>query len=105
MWEYPAMRYYYDWYTDLPPRQPSDADVKSLVVARLRDNPLTAPDTIRVDVKRGVVILSGEVHSIPAKRAAGDDSWDTPGVVDVSNQLLVTPAEPASLVQRLELMV
>jgi hypothetical protein len=28
-----------------------------------------------------------------AKRAAGDDAWDTPGVVDVSNQLHITPTQ------------
>jgi phospholipid/cholesterol/gamma-HCH transport system permease protein len=33
-----------------------------------------------------------EVSSALAKRAAGDDAWDTPGVVDVSNQLQVVPA-------------
>jgi len=36
-----------------------------------------------------VVILTGEVSSAVAKRAAGDDCWDTVGVVDVSNQLIV----------------
>ena len=36
-----------------------------------------------------VVILTGDVSSTLAKRAAGDDAWDTPGVVDVSNQLQV----------------
>ncbi len=44
---------------------------------------------LTVDVKRDVVILTGTVSTSRAKRAAGDDSWDTPGVVDVSNQLLV----------------
>ena len=56
---------------------------------RLHQNPHTADETIRVDVKRSVVILTGEVSSVLAKRAAGDDAWDTPGVVDVSNQLAV----------------
>jgi osmotically-inducible protein OsmY len=36
-----------------------------------------------------VVILGGQAPSSIAKRVAGDDAWDTPGVVDVSNQLEV----------------
>jgi osmotically-inducible protein OsmY len=40
-------------------------------------------------VKKNVVILTGDVSSPLAKRAAGDDAWETPGVVDVSNQLQV----------------
>src|SRR5438874_7295858 len=101
MWQYPASRYYYDWYTDVPPQpfppEPTDRDIKALVVERLRENVHTADETIRVDVKRNVVILSGDVKSIIAKRSAGDDAWDTPGVVDVSNQLVVAPvkAEPS----------
>jgi len=58
-------------------------------VEQLHQNPHTADETIRVDVKRNVVILTGEVSSVLAKRAAGDDAWDTAGVVDVSNQLAV----------------
>src|SRR4029453_13324392 len=44
---------------------------------------------LRVDVKRGVVILAGVVDSRLAKRSAGDDCWDTLGVPAVSNQLEV----------------
>ncbi len=40
-------------------------------------------------MKQHVVVLGGRVGSALAKRAAGDDAWDTPGVVDVSNQLVV----------------
>ena len=36
-----------------------------------------------------VVVLGGQVPSWMAKRAAGDDPWDTQGVVDVSNQLVI----------------
>ena len=56
---------------------------------RLRVNPFTKDDDLTVDVKKKVVILTGDVSSTLAKRAAGDDAWDTPGVVDVSNQLQV----------------
>jgi hypothetical protein len=90
-WAYPAGRYYYDWYgpDSTPPVNPTDGDIKSMIVDQLRVNPETKDDEITVDVKRNVVILTGEVSSALAKRAAGDDAWDTPGVVDVSNQLTV----------------
>lgn len=91
MWTYPEDRYYYAWYDGDPEDvQPSDGDLKSIIVNRLRDNRYTKDEEFRVDVMRGVVILTGDVTSARAKRAAGDDSWDTPGVTDVSNQLDVT---------------
>lgn len=88
-WEYPEARYYYGWYDALTDPQPTDGQIKSVVVDRLRENPHTRDDDIRVDVEHNVVVLTGEVSSTLAKRAAGDDAWDTPGVVDVSNQLVV----------------
>ncbi len=88
IWTYPDERYYYGWYDAEPPVR-TDGDIKSMIVDRLRQNPCTKDDDITVDVKRNVVILIGEVSSPRAKRAAGDDAWDTPGVVDVSNQLTV----------------
>ena len=94
MWSYPDTRYYYDWSEGLPPAaaHPGDSTIKAAVVDRLRLNPLTSDDDLRVDVKRGVVILQGIVGSRLAKRATGDDCWDTPGVTDVSNQLEVADA-------------
>jgi BON domain len=87
-WAYPIDRYYYGWYgMPTPDLDPTDGDIKQVVVDRLRDNPQTIGSDIRVDVKQRVVILGGQVDSALAKRAAGDDAWDTPGVVDVSNQL------------------
>lgn len=88
-WTYPDDRYYYGWYDQPWPAEPTDGDIKSMVVDRLRENPQTKDDDLSVDVKKNVVILTGEVSSSVAKRAAGDDAWDTPGVVDVSNQLVV----------------
>jgi osmotically-inducible protein OsmY len=88
-WTYPDDRYYYPWYGAVP-TEPTDGDIKAMVVDRLRVDPLTKDDEIRVDVKRDVVILTGDVSSTLCKRVAGDDAWDTPGVVDVSNQLKVS---------------
>ncbi len=90
-WIYPEERYYYGWYglepSEAPP--PTDHDIKSMLVDRLNQNPHTKDEEIRVDVEHNVVVLSGLVSSSVAKRAAGDDAWDTRGVVDVSNQLEV----------------
>lgn len=87
-WSFPVDRYCYGWYDEtLPPPEPTDGDIKAVVVDRLRENPHTRDDEIKVDVKQRVVVLGGEVSTSLAKRAAGDDAWDTPGVVDVSNQL------------------
>ncbi len=91
-WAYPDTRYYYGWWGEPWPFEPTDGDIKSIVVDRLRSNEYTADDDLKVDVKQGVVILGGEVSSWIAKRSAGDDAWDTPGVVDVSNQLVVRRA-------------
>jgi osmotically-inducible protein OsmY len=71
---------------------PSDRDVKSTVVHRLRENPYTEDFRIRVEVTNGVVVLGGRVDSPMVKRVAGDDTWEVPGVVDVSNQLTVRTA-------------
>jgi osmotically-inducible protein OsmY len=68
---------------------PSDREMKSALVHRLHENLYTQDAHIKVDVDRRVIVLGGEVDSTTAKRAAGDDAWDTPGVVDVSNQLMV----------------
>lgn len=89
-WTYPPDRYYYDWYGQARPLG-TDSAIKSTVVDRLRENPMTAPYDLKVDVKQSVVVLGGVVGSTLAKRAAGDDAWDTPGVEDVSNQLQVLP--------------
>jgi osmotically-inducible protein OsmY len=88
-WQYPSDRYYYGWYNQPPQSKPTDGEIKSEVVDRLRVNPHTKDHDLQVDVKQSVVILTGKVSSAVAKRAAGDDCWDTAGVVDVSNQLIV----------------
>ena len=91
----PTERYYYGWYGGQ--QQPAEAShqtdgqIKSDVVDRLRQNVHTKDHTLTVNVQSGVVVLTGDVSTALAKRAAGDDCWDTPGVVDVSNQLRVVP--------------
>jgi osmotically-inducible protein OsmY len=67
----------------------SAASSETTLVDRLKENQHTKDADIKVDVKQCVVILGGIVPSWLAKRAAGDDAWDTKGVVDVSNQLQI----------------
>jgi osmotically-inducible protein OsmY len=84
---YPTDRYYYGWWGNPFRTEPTDGQIKSQLVDQLRGNPHTKDCDLKVDVKQGVVILGGEAPSWLAKRAAGDDAWDTEGVVDVSNQI------------------
>ena len=82
----------YSW-QDVPSEQlPNDREMKSTLVHRLNENPYTEDAAIRVDVDHRVIVLGGEVDSPLARRVAGDDAWDIPGVVDVSNQLVVRQA-------------
>jgi len=46
---------------------------------------------VKVDVKGGIVTLTGTVGSSFEKRAAGDDAWAVPGVRDVRNNLQIRP--------------
>ncbi len=71
---------------------PSDREMKSALVHRLNENLYTQNAQIKVDVEHRVIVLGGQVESPAARRAAVDDAWDTPGVVDVSNQLVVAGA-------------
>jgi osmotically-inducible protein OsmY len=79
----------YGWH-DVPTTDvPSDRDMKSALVDRLNENLYTQDARIRVEVTDRVVVLHGEVDTSMVKRVAGEDAWDVPGVVDVSNQLSV----------------
>lgn len=42
---------------------------------------------VNVEVEDGVVTLTGTVRTPTEKRAAEDDAWDIPGVIDVRNEL------------------
>ena len=94
-WAYPENRYYYEWYEQEPPDERSDMQIKQDLLDRVRTGPYEDQYDIEVDVKKGVVILSGTAGSAVAKRAAGDDAWDTPGVKDVSNQIVVSSGAAA----------
>jgi hypothetical protein len=95
-WTYPDERYYYSWLDVPTPTEPTDGEIKKAVIERLHRDPHTKDADIKVDVKQRVVILGGEVSSWLAKRAAGDDAWDTRGVVDVANILTIRQPTTAS---------
>lgn len=88
LWPYPPTRYSDDG-DETRPAPLTDGDIKAGVIHRLRENPHTKEDHIRVDVSQGVVVLGGRASSVLAARTAGEEAWDTPGVADVSNQLVV----------------
>jgi osmotically-inducible protein OsmY len=88
-WAYPENRYYYEWYADASTDERSDSDIKQDLLDQIRTGPYEDQYDIDVDVTKGVVILTGTATTTVAKRAAGDDAWDTRGVTDVSNQIQV----------------
>lgn len=88
-WAYPENRYYYEWYGDERTDERSDGEIKQDLLDQIRTGPYADQYDIEVDVKKGVVILTGTAMTTVAKRAAGDDAWDTRGVTDVSNQIQV----------------
>jgi osmotically-inducible protein OsmY len=79
----------YAWFGRLLAGRTNDAEARSLLVERLRDDERTRREAIRVSVSDAVVTLSGEVTSSAALLAADDDAWSTPGVRDVNNHLRV----------------
>lgn len=89
-WMPPDPRYYYGWYDGpVDPARRSDLDIKQEVIDRIRSSRYEDQLDIDVTVKKHVVILTGTAQTTLAKRVAGDDAWDTSGVVDVSNQIQI----------------
>lgn len=95
-WAYPENRYYYEWYADASAHDRSDMEIKQDLLDQIRAGPYADQYDIQVDVKKGVVILTGTAMTTVAKRAAGDDAWDTRGVTDVSNQIQVRSTVPVA---------
>jgi osmotically-inducible protein OsmY len=94
-WAYPENRYYYEWYEE-PSGERSDTEIKQDLLDQIRSGPYAEQYDIDVDVKKGVVILTGTAATTVAKRVAGDDAWDTRGVTDVSNQIQVRSTIPVA---------
>jgi len=70
----------------------SDEEIENTVRANLaRDVRLPNPADVFIQVKNGVVTLTGTVGTFAQKTAADDDAWTAPGVVDVVNDVSVVP--------------
>ncbi len=76
-----------DLYTVNPNR--SDEDIRKEIELTFVFDTWVNYDEIKIQVKDGVVTLAGTVDSMIAKRSAGDDAWDTIGVLDVINNIQV----------------
>jgi osmotically-inducible protein OsmY len=65
--------------------------VKSQIEAALLRNAQLDANSIRVDVRGNMVLLSGTVQSWIEREEAERAAWGAPGVWDVENLLLVNP--------------
>ena len=72
--------------------KPKDVDVKSSVETALRPNPET--NGLMVDVKDGVVTLSGDAKDEEAKTKASELATAVKGVKSVQNNVSVAPPPP-----------
>jgi len=72
---------------------PLDDDaIRDLIYECIDTDPTILPDVdVEVEVKDGVVTLRGPVPGKRTKHAIGDAAWWIPTVVDVNNQLQVSP--------------
>lgn len=103
--EYEHYRSYYHWHAghrhyeyygpyyerDATPGVRSDEDIKRDIEDSLFWDTWVDSTRVDVEVQNGVVTLTGTVSSIIEKRAAGDDAWDVPGVIDVKNEICIQP--------------
>lgn len=67
----------------------TDTLIQRDIVDQLRADTRVSNYDVDVTVDDGIAILTGEVASYRAKRAAGNDAWTVPGVIDVINNLTV----------------
>jgi hypothetical protein len=70
----------------------SDEEIRDFVLRTIESDPEVPADAnINVSVQSGVVTLTGTVPNKRVKHAVGDDAWWVPPVVDVHNELEITP--------------
>ncbi len=70
----------------------NDEELRDFVENAIENDPTIPPNAnINVEVRNGVVTLTGTVPNKRIKHAAGDDAWWLPQVVDVHNEITVTP--------------
>ncbi|NCO66197.1 MAG: hypothetical protein COW32_00835 [Candidatus Aquicultor secundus] len=70
----------------------SDIEIQDDIEAAFKRDVLVDETDIVVRVSNGIVVLSGAVGTMAEKNAAESDAWLTPGVTDVINNVVVTPA-------------
>ncbi|MCL5959090.1 MAG: BON domain-containing protein [Chloroflexi bacterium] len=88
---YPHYHYYSSYYGPYYGQtKRDDEDIRNDVQDSLVVDSWVNADEIDVEVESGVVTLTGTVGTKTEKRAAGDNAWDTPGVLDVINDIKVT---------------
>lgn len=86
----PAQTYAPAYYGGLP----TDSEIEEMIYDAIDADPLVPYDaSIDVTVEAGTVYLRGEVPSKRIKHAGGDDAWWIPGVVDVHNEIKVSPRQ------------
>lgn len=71
---------------------PLPSDLKQTIEKALVRNAETDAKNITVEVQGSKVILRGTVRSYLEKQVAEDIAWSTPGVTEVDNQIVVSPA-------------
>jgi osmotically-inducible protein OsmY len=75
----------------VPSKRISDELIARDIMATLDRDSLVDPGDVTVEVRNGVVSLSGNVSSWVSRRSAELDAAHTAGVVDVDNRLNVLP--------------
>lgn len=75
-----------------PPAQRGDVDITADVAAALAADSLVDEDKIEVTTVDSVVYLRGVVESYVARRVAEEDARGIPGVLDVIDEILVSPS-------------
>ncbi|TAK31734.1 MAG: BON domain-containing protein [Chloroflexota bacterium] len=93
-WGYPGPTYggTYTGYFTSTYGMASDDQIRGLVYDAIDADPTIPPGVeINVDVKDGIVTLSGTVPSKRIKHSVGDTAWYLPAVTDVNNNIQVTP--------------
>jgi osmotically-inducible protein OsmY len=71
--------------------QPTPADLRQKIEQALVRNAKTDAQHITVEVHGSKVILRGTVSSFAEKEAAEETAWESPGVTDVENRIVVSP--------------
>jgi len=68
-----------------------DATITARVKAQFADDPIVSVMAIKVETLRGTVQLSGFAKTVSERNKAGMIAADTPGVIQVRNNIEVKP--------------